>query len=92
LYVDAWQEVTACWQHYAAMLLPSSTQSRGRAKGDEEPANWLCASWTNSQPLQPKQKNDSLKLNERGRNVYENKGALWKARERSGNVYENKGA
>jgi hypothetical protein len=37
------------------------------------------------------QKKDRSKLNERPANVYENKGALWKARELSGNVYENTG-
>jgi hypothetical protein len=30
-------------------------------------------------------------LNERRRNVVENKGSLWKTRAGSGNVYENKG-
>jgi hypothetical protein len=31
-------------------------------------------------------------LKERSRNLFENKGAPWKASESSGNVYENKGA
>jgi hypothetical protein len=35
-------------------------------------------------------KKNSLKLNERSGNVYENKRTLWKARERGKNVYENK--
>jgi hypothetical protein len=36
-------------------------------------------------------KKNSLKLNERRGNVYENKGPLWKTRRLSRNVYENKG-
>jgi hypothetical protein len=35
-------------------------------------------------------KRNSLKLNERTGNVYENKGPPLKTRERSGNVHENK--
>jgi hypothetical protein len=35
-------------------------------------------------------KKNSLKLNERRTNVYENKGPLWKTRRGSGNVVENK--
>jgi hypothetical protein len=31
-------------------------------------------------------------LKERSRNLFENKGALWKTSEATGNVYENKGA
>jgi hypothetical protein len=36
-------------------------------------------------------KNNSLKLNEQSRDVYENKGPLWKTGWQSGNVVENKG-
>jgi hypothetical protein len=35
---------------------------------------------------------NSSKLKERSRNVYENKGPLWKTRERGRNVFENKGS
>ena len=42
--------------------------------------------------LRRMEQEDSLKLNERCVNVYENKGSQWKTCERSRNVYENKGS
>jgi hypothetical protein len=38
-----------------------------------------------------KARENSLKLEERSGNVYDNKGPLWKTRGRSWNVVENKG-
>jgi len=38
-----------------------------------------------------KTKKNSPKLNERSRNVYENKGTLWKSGQQGWNVYEKKG-
>jgi hypothetical protein len=38
----------------------------------------------------PFRRGECMKMNERTGNVYENKGAAWKARQQSRNVYEKK--
>jgi hypothetical protein len=73
------------------MLLRAPTHSRKRAKRDEKPANWLTAPRAKSLSSEGEAKKNSLKLNGRRGNVYENKGPPWKTRGRSWNVYENKG-
>ena len=71
------QESTACQERYDAMLpqatsenVPSATKGPqiGSLRQRQEP----CPGGRN--------KKNSLKLNARSRNVYENKGPLWKTR------------
>ena len=47
---------------------------------------------TKRRVLYEREKRDSLKLNERGGNLYENKGSAFSSPWRSGNVTENKGS
>jgi hypothetical protein len=64
-----------------------------------ERASWqekhreVCASaQTKRRVLYEREKKDSLKLNERGGNLYEKKGSAFSSPWRSGNVTENKGS
>jgi hypothetical protein len=78
LYVKAGQEVTACREHGAAMLLPAPTRCCECARGDERPANGLAALQTTSLSREGKQEENSSKMKQRRGNVYENKEPLWK--------------
>jgi len=62
------------------------------ARQDGKPANGRSTAQTRSLSSEDKAKKDSLKLNERSQNVYENKGSPWKTQERGWNAYENKGS
>jgi len=61
-------------------------------KRDERLAKGQGLQWTKSFSFEGEARKNSSKLNEQCRNVYENKGSLWKTRERSQYVYEKTGA
>ena len=72
------------------MPRPAPTRFRKCAKWEEWPANWPSARGTISFSPEVEARKNPSKMNERRRNVYENKGSPWKTRRRGGNIIENK--
>ena len=84
--------VMAFWEHLTAMLSRTPIGSRKCGKRGQKPGKLRASRRTASRFSEAKEKKNSLKMNERSGNVYENKGSAFETRERRGNVTENKGS
>jgi hypothetical protein len=66
--------VMAFWEHLTAMLPRTPIGSRRCGKRGQKPGKLRASRRTASRFSEAKEKKNSLKMNEQGGNVYENKG------------------
>ena len=84
--------VMASRKHLTAMLPRTPIGSRKCGERGQKPGKLRVSRRTASRFSQAKEKKNSLKMNERSWNVYENKGSFFHKRGQSGNAIENKGS
>ena len=76
--------------HLAVMLPRSAAHFRKRPKRGKKPGEVPGFRWTRSPFSEEEERKNSLKMNDRRANVYENKGPAFQGLQKSGNVIENK--
>jgi hypothetical protein len=84
--------VMASREHLAAMLARTAISFGKCRTWGQKPGKLRASRRTTSRFSGAKEKKDSLKMNERRGNVYENKGSVFHKRGQSGNATENKGS
>ena len=80
----------ASWDNLALMLPRSAVHSRKCLKRGKKPGEVPGFRWTRSPFSEEEERKNSLKMNDRRENVYENKGSAFQSLQKSGNVIENK--
>ena len=80
----------ASWDNLALMLPRSAVHSRKCLKRGKKPGEVPGFRWTRSPFSEEEERKNSLEMNDRCGNVYENKGPAFRSPFRSWNVIENK--